>query len=92
MDKKELILSGKTALGIEFGSTRIKGVLTDLEGEVLAIGFHDWENSLVNGIWTYSLDEILNGLETCYSGVRKDVEEKYERGRYDRSAPSASAP
>ena len=77
MDKKELILSGKTALGIEFGSTRIKGVLTDLEGEVLAIGFHDWENSLVNGIWTYSLAEIEEGLRDCYSGVRKDVEAKY---------------
>ncbi len=77
MDKKELILSGKTALGIEFGSTRIKGVLIDLSGHVLAVGFHDWENSLVNGIWTYSLAEIEEGLRDCYSGVRKDVKEKY---------------
>ena len=74
---KELILSGKTALGIEFGSTRIKGVLTDLDGKVLAIGFHDWENSLVNGIWTYSLEEIEEGLRHCYSGVREQVKEKY---------------
>ncbi len=45
MDKKELIINGKTALGIELGSTRIKGVLTDLRGNVLAVGIHDWENS-----------------------------------------------
>ena len=74
---KAIIQEGRTALGIEFGSTRIKGVLTDLDGNVLAIGFHDWENTLANGIWTYSLEEIEAGLRDCYSGVRKDVEEKY---------------
>ena len=74
---KDIIVSGKTALGIEFGSTRIKGVLTDLDGNVLAIGFHDWENSLVDGIWTYSLEEIEAGLRHCYSGVREQVKEKY---------------
>ena len=77
MDIREKIESGKTALGIEFGSTRIKGVLTDLDGHVLAIGFHDWENSLVNGIWTYSLEEIEEGLRDCYAGMRKDAESKY---------------
>ncbi len=77
MNNKELIESGKTALGIEFGSTRIKGVLTDFDGNVLAVGFHDWENSLVNGIWTYSLEEIETGLRDCYSGMRKEAEEKY---------------
>ena len=77
MTKRELAESGKTALGIEFGSTRIKGVLTDFDGNVLAVGFHDWENSLVNGIWTYSLEEIEEGLRNCYASLRKDVEEKY---------------
>ena len=47
MDAKALIKSGKTALGIELGSTRIKGVLIDLKGRVLAVGLHDWENSLL---------------------------------------------
>ena len=55
MDAKALIESGKTALGIELGSTRIKGVLIDLKGRVLAVGIHDWENSFVDNIWTYSL-------------------------------------
>ena len=76
-DIREAIKSGKTALGIEFGSTNIKGVLVGESGEVLATGSFGWENSLVNGIWTYSQEEIFNGLKTCYSALRKDVEEKY---------------
>ncbi len=74
---KELIESGKTALGIELGSTRIKGVLVDYAGNVLAVGFHDWENSLVNGIWTYSLDDIHAGIRDCYASVRKEIEKAY---------------
>ncbi|MBQ7733185.1 MAG: FGGY-family carbohydrate kinase [Synergistaceae bacterium] len=77
MEAKELILQGKTALGIEFGSTRIKGVLVDYEGHVLASGWHEWENSLVNGVWTYSLEEVNAGLRSCYSALRKDIESKY---------------
>ena len=61
MDKKEMIIRGKTALGIELGSTRIKGVLIDLQGNVLAVGIHDWENSFIDNIWTYSLEEIHAG-------------------------------
>ena len=77
MDVKELIESGKTALGIELGSTRIKGVLVDFQGNVLAVGIHDWENSLIDNIWTYPLDEIHTGLKGCYSSLRKAVEETY---------------
>ena len=68
---REAIINGKTALGIEFGSTNIKGVLVGEAGEVLATGSFGWENSLVNGIWTYSQEEIFNGLKTCYSALRK---------------------
>ncbi len=78
MGAKESIETGKTALGIEFGSTRIKAVLTDLNGTVLAVGFHDWENSLVNGVWTYSLEEIHAGLRDCYTSLRLEVEKKYD--------------
>lgn len=77
MTDAEIIKEGKTALGIEFGSTRIKGVLIDESGRVLAVGFHDWENSLIDGVWTYSLDEIHEGIRDCYSSVRKQVESKY---------------
>lgn len=77
MKAKELIVEGKTALGIELGSTRIKAVLIDMEGTVLAVGFHDWENSLVNGFWTYSLDEIHKGIKDCYASLKKEVEARY---------------
>ena len=70
MSARELIESGKTALGIEFGSTNIKAVLTDLEGNVLGKGSHRWENSLKDGIWTYSYEEIDAGLRDCYSALR----------------------
>jgi len=74
---KNLILEGKTVLGIEFGSTRIKGVLTDFDGNVLASGIHDWENKLVDGVWTYSLEDVEKGLKDCYSNLRQYVEKKF---------------
>lgn len=76
-DSKECIARGETALGIEFGSTRIKAVLINLKGNVLAVGFHDWENSLVNGVWTYSLEEIHSGIQDCYANLKKEVRERY---------------
>lgn len=77
MDAKRVIVNGKTALGIELGSTRIKGVLIDLKGQVLAVGIYDWENSFIDNIWTYSLEQIHIGLRKCYSSLREDVEKKY---------------
>lgn len=75
---REAIATGKTALGIEFGSTRIKAVLTDEKNEVLAIGTHDWENQLVDNIWTYSLDAIWAGLQDCYQNLAKQVKQEYD--------------
>lgn len=75
---KEAILNGKTALGIEFGSTRIKAVLTDEHNQPIASGAHDWENRLENGIWTYSLDDIWNGLQDCYANLVADVKKQYD--------------
>lgn len=74
---KEAILSSRTALGIEFGSTRIKAVLVDDKNEPIASGSYDWENSYVDGIWTYSLDEIWRGLQGSYQAMALDVKEKY---------------
>ncbi len=74
---KQFIESGKAILGIEFGSTRIKAVLIDDSGSVLAVGGYDWENSLKNGVWTYSLDEIYAGLKGSYASLKKDIKEKY---------------
>lgn len=78
MDTKELIKSGKAVLGIEFGSTRIKGVLIDDEFKPFAQGSHEWENQLVDGLWTYSEDAIWSGLQDCYADLRKDVKNKYD--------------
>lgn len=75
--KKQAIMQGKTALGIEFGSTRIKAVLIDESHNPIALGTHDWENRLENNIWTYSLDDIWSGLQDCYQSLVKDVKEQY---------------
>ena len=77
METKRLIVNGETALGIELGSTRIKAVLIDFKGKVLAVGIHDWENSFVDNIWTYSLEEIHTGIRKCYSSLRDAVERQY---------------
>ncbi len=74
---KECIVSGTAVLGIEFGSTRIKSVLIDPSFNVIASGSHEWENDFVNGVWTYSEDAILSGLQASYAGLKKDVKEKY---------------
>lgn len=75
---KEVIESGKTVLGLEFGSTRIKAVLIDEEHHPIASGDHEWENRLDNGIWTYTLDDIWTGLCDSYEKMAKDVKEKYD--------------
>ena len=74
---KETILAGKTVLGIEFGSTRIKAVLVDETHQPVAMGTYDWENRLENNIWTYSLDDIWKGLQGCYRSLKEDVQSKY---------------
>ena len=77
MGNKELIESGSAVLGIEFGSTRIKAVLINEKYEPIAGGSYTWENTLDNGIWTYPLSQIHEGLQTCYADLKKDVQEKY---------------
>lgn len=71
------IESGKTVLGIEFGSTRIKAVLIGEDHTPIASGSHDWENRYENGVWTYSLDDIWSGLQDCFQKLSRDVEVMY---------------
>ena len=70
------VLSGKESLGIEFGSTRIKAVLIDENFNPVAFGGYTWENSLENGIWTYPLSQVWEGLQTAYSELNEDVFKK----------------
>ena len=74
---KNIIEQGKTALGIEFGSTRIKAVLVDDANKPIAQGGHEWENRLENGVWTYTLDDIWTGIRDCYAKLKEDVKKQY---------------
>jgi sugar (pentulose or hexulose) kinase len=76
-DIRNRIESGKTALGIEFGSTRIKAVLIGADHRPIASGSHAWENRYENGIWTYSLDDIWAGLQDSYRKLCDEVVVKY---------------
>ena len=78
MSAKTIIESGKAILGIEFGSTRIKAVLIDNENKPIAQGSHEWENQLVDGLWTYSIEAIWAGLQDCYADLRKNVKAEYD--------------
>jgi sugar (pentulose or hexulose) kinase len=80
MDKNKIqkaIESGKTVLGIELGSTRIKAVLIGEDHLPIASGSHEWENQYENGIWTYSLDAVWAGLQESYQNLSTEVSEKY---------------
>ena len=67
----------KTVLGIELGSTRIKAVLIDGKHIPIAQGDFEWENQLVNGVWTYSMDAVHSGLQTCFANLKADVKAKF---------------
>mgnify|MGYP001139346215 FL=1 len=76
-DTKSTIETGKAILGIELGSTRIKAVLIDQENKPIAQGNHTWENQLVDGLWTYSIEAIWSGLQDCYADLRSNVKNLY---------------
>jgi sugar (pentulose or hexulose) kinase len=76
-DTQKAIESGKTALGIEFGSTRIKAVLIGEDHAPIASGSHEWENRYENGIWTYSLEDVWAGLQDSYRKLSIEISEKY---------------
>ncbi|MFA9379012.1 MAG: xylulokinase [Lachnotalea sp.] len=79
MDSNEIkcIQDGLAVLGIEFGSTRIKAVLIDDNHNPIGSGSYEWENKLVDGIWTYDDAEIWKGLQGCYKDLTDHIHEKY---------------
>lgn len=77
LDVKNAIINGKTVLGIELGSTRIKAVLIGEDNAPIASGSHDWENSYINNIWTYSIEDIWKGIQDSYKNMVEDVKQKY---------------
>jgi sugar (pentulose or hexulose) kinase len=76
-DIQKAMESGKTALGIEFGSTRIKAVLIGEDHRPIASGSHEWENRHENGIWTYRLEDVWTGLQDSYRKLSDEVFEKH---------------
>ena len=68
----------KTVLGVELGSTRIKAVLIDENHIPVAQGDYEWENQLVNGIWTYSMDAVHTGIQACFAALKDDVRTKFD--------------
>lgn len=76
-DIQQAIADGKTALGVEFGSTRIKAVLIGADHSPIASGSHEWENRYENGVWTYRLDDVWAGLQASYRQLAGEVRAKY---------------
>ncbi len=74
---REAIENGRTSLGIELGSTRIKAVLIGENHIPLACGGYDWENRFEDRVWTYSLEEVKKGLTGCYRNLAEDVKNTY---------------
>lgn len=80
MEQSEIgaaIVSGKTVLGIELGSTKIKAILMSERFEPVASGSHDWQSSYENGLWTYPLDAVWDGLRDCYRNLAANVRERF---------------
>jgi sugar (pentulose or hexulose) kinase len=73
----DLIRSGGAALGIEFGSTRIKASLIAPDTTPLASGAHAWENQLEEGVWTYDMADVWRGIAGCYASLVEDVQARY---------------
>ena len=76
-NRKNAIINGKTFLGIELGSTRIKAVLIDETNAPIASGSHTWENSYVNHIWTYSVEDIWKGVQDSYQKMAEEIKQQY---------------
>ena len=77
MDIVKQIESGKTSIGIEFGSTRIKAVMIGEDYSPIASGTHDWQNRLEGGVWTYTDEDIRLGLQDAYKNLADNVKTQY---------------
>jgi sugar (pentulose or hexulose) kinase len=76
-DIQKAIEGGKTVLGVELGSTRIKAILIGEDHKPIASGSHEWENRYENGTWTYTLEDVWTGLQESYRKLKGEVLEKY---------------
>jgi sugar (pentulose or hexulose) kinase len=63
-------------LGIEFGSTRIKGIVLNDNFEVIASGSYIWQSTLKDGYWTYDLNEVWVGMNAVIDEIAKTINVK----------------
>ncbi len=80
MEKNNIIssiLNGETALGIELGSTRIKSVLINRDYLVIASGAFGWENRYENKLWTYHLDDAVEGMQASFKDLKDNIYNEY---------------
>jgi sugar (pentulose or hexulose) kinase len=80
MDQNDIqvaIENGRTVLGIELGSTRIKAVLIGEDHAPIASGSYEWENKYEHGVWTYHLDDVWAGLQESFRNLSNEVAEKF---------------
>lgn len=77
-ERKKVIADGRTTIGIELGSTRIKAVLMDENFTPIATGNHDWENRYIDNIWTYTLEDIWEGVQGSYRDLTQNVKKQYD--------------
>ena len=61
---------------MELGSTRIKTVMIGPDNSPIAAGSHDWENALVDGVWSYSIEDIWKGVQSSYKSLVDEVKAK----------------
>jgi sugar (pentulose or hexulose) kinase len=73
----EEIQNGRAVIGIELGSTRIKAVLTGPDNRPIASGGHGWENKLQDGVWTYPMEEVWAGVQSCFAELQRDVHARH---------------
>ena len=74
---KNLIENGDISLGVEFGSTRIKAVLTTKGANIIAQSDFEWENMVVDGIFSYRLEDVWLGLQHCYAKIAAQIKAEY---------------
>lgn len=69
----------KYSLGLELGSTRIKANLIDEKFNIVATGSFTWENKLLNGYWTYSLEDVSKGVKACIKDLFIDYKKNNKK-------------
>lgn len=78
MNVKSWIRSGRAVLGCELGSTRIKATLVTPEGQALAAGAFSWENQLREGVWTYDMNAVLDGLAASFAALQQNIRQQHD--------------